>query len=712
MNVRRTLPTTAALALAMLHGCSGSPAPAPTPVEPAPAVVDPAALPVPIEAPPLVPLPGEQGTSPSPLIARDLLPNGLNLAVLRHQPDATRTARIALQFAAGTHTGRPGAADLAAWLFAHGADVTEGRLGLHREIERLGGTLSVELGPMSTWFTVRIDESRWQAALDALATALTAPPPSRGVLERAQRELLADRATALLADPVVLTTARMLLGDAGGSAHLASLRERDASEGVVFQSRHYRPDRAALVLEVPAAPTAIVDAARLRFTNWQAAKLAGATGAENPAHGFTAGVHWATDDRRDSTDCALVFALPDPVAREAAAVHLLLNCVTMSGLGGRLERLQIEAGLGDVVFVPRFVSCGETAALVLTTRTTPERAARLWQLADRARTSLRALPPTPSERALARSRTWLSLRRADVDSGTRLRALTLRLIAQVGEDQLLERLTDLEQPDAITGAITDAFLALPFGLVAVGGAPPADLPTVQRFEHPRDDGIADGAEADGERLIAAATPWLDQALQAIGGRDRIRQLVGLTAAATVRTEGAPDTAESYEWLFQGSLHRTRTVLGATVVTDIRGKEWVEKAGTETARLTPVEASWRLHDAERHPLTLLAAFARGQLRFRLLAMQRVDDRELVLLEAVTETFERLRIQIDRESGLVRIVESWSTSPEGMPTRTVDTWSDYRTVDAVRVPFRRATIVDDGQSRRVTDFEDVRPLARGK
>ena len=153
------------------------------------------------------------------------------------------------------------------------------------------------------------------------------------------------------------------------------------------------------------------------------------------------------------------------------------------------------------------------------------------------------------------------------------------------------------------------------------------------------------------------------------------------------------------------LHNSRTI-----VTDLQGKQWTETSGSETVELSPIEANWRLADVERHPLVLLGAHARGQLLFRLLATQRHDDRDFVLLEAVTDRFERLRLQIDRESGLVRIVEAWSTSPEGLPTRTVDTWSDYRTIDGVRAPFRRITVVDDGQSRRVADFERVQPTTR--
>ncbi len=701
--------------LSWLAACGGSPPTAPPPPPPEPIAVDPAALPLPVAPPPQVPLPGEVTSSASPLLGRSLLPNGLNVAILRRAPDATHTASFTLQFAAGTDHGKQGAADLAAWLFVQGADLTAGRPSLMRQIERLGGTLSIEQGPISTWFTVRIDEDRWRQALQAVATTLTAPPPSRGLLERAQHDLLLQRTGELLDAPIPANAARMLLGDAGGGEHLASLRDRDPSEGVVFQSRNYRPDRGALVLEVPGDLATIGSVVQGQFASWQAAKVAPDPQQGPHERGLAPGIHWAqiadgTGDAAGPCRCGLVLALPDPTQPLAPAAHLLLNCLSMDGLGGRLEKLQQESGLRDIAWSAEFVHRAEARALVLTARAAPDQIGRLWQVAERARASLRDLPPTSSERAFARSRVWLTLRRADCDSDTRLRALALRELQGLGEDQLLERLTDLEQPDALSPAAVDAFLALPMAMIVVGGQPPADLAAVPRFDLATNTLAAAEPHAAGDQLIAAATPWLDQALQAIGGRDRIRRVTGLEATAKVATDGAPDIDETFKWTIGGNLERARTVLGATVETKIDGKQWTEQVGTEQVQLTPIEATWRLGEIERHPLALLAMHSRGQLRFRLLAMQHVDGRDHVLLEAVTDRFERLRMQMDRESGLVRVVESWSTSPEGLPTRAVDTWSDYRTVDGIRVPYRRVTVVDDGQSRRTVDFQRVQPTTR--
>ena len=99
-----------------------------------------------------------------------------------------------------------------------------------------------------------------------------------------------------------------------------------------------------------------------------------------------------------------------------------------------------------------------------------------------------------------------------------------------------------------------------------------------------------------------------------------------------------------------------------------------------------------------------------MKFRLLTTRVVGDREHVLLEAISGRFERLRMEIDQQSGLVRVVEAWTLSPEGTPTRAVDTWSDYRTVDGLRVPFRCSTQIDDGQSSRVSTFSRVQPQTK--
>jgi elongation factor P hydroxylase len=214
--------------------------------------------------------------------------------------------------------------------------------------------------------------------------------------------------------------------------------------------------------------------------------------------------------------------------------------------------------------------------------------------------------------------------------------------------------------------------------------------------------------ANGDDRIAAAAPWLERALDAVGGRERVETLAGFTTEATTTAEKAPEIDEIVHWSANGTAHRQRKVLGSVVDTDFTARAWTESSGSEKVQLSPSEARWQMCEIERHPLALLIAWAKGQLNFRLVATRVVDDRERIVLEATGQRFDRLRVELDRESALVRAVEAWTTSPQGTPSSLVDTWSDERSVDGgLRLPFRRVTVVDDGQSRRVTTYTKITP-----
>ena len=197
------------------------------------------------------------------------------------------------------------------------------------------------------------------------------------------------------------------------------------------------------------------------------------------------------------------------------------------------------------------------------------------------------------------------------------------------------------------------------------------------------------------------------AAEAIGGPELVRQMLGFSATREIVTAGSPKVEEVLDWTIDNAITRKRTLLGSTIETTIAGDSWTESLGDEELELSPLEANWRLAEAERHPLALLIAHAHGDLKFRLLATRKFEGREHVLLEAASERFDRLRMQIDGQSGLVRVVETWITSPEGAPTYTVDRWFDYRSLGSTRAPFRRETTMDDGRSRSVSTYQSVTP-----
>lgn len=704
----------AALAAALgLSSCSSTPQgtePAGTPTQPdATAAANPAANAEATGGPAAT---GEQPTPvPKPLLQRLELENGLDVMLLRHEATLARTAEIGVRLAGGTEHGAPGIADLALHVLCEGADLTAGRLPLQKEIERLGGTLTVELGRRSTWIAARVPQESWQRAARALGAALRAEAPGRSAIERARQELVDQRATAIAAAPVDFAAQRLLLGDASPSAHLQSLQDRDPTEAATFLASHFGAREAVLALRVPATLAAQVETAKKEFGGW----AAGTVG-EKPngtARATASGIAWIADpDAAEFAPCevALVQQLPAATAGDAVVLTLLADCVTLQGIGGRLERLLQEAGLGRLDFVPHVETLGESEALVLRTALSRDQVQALWQAAQNARRSLRELAPTLGERTQARAAALLASGRDDAVAGRALHALVDRQLAGLDDAAMAERATAAERASALDAKTIDAYLALPFGLVVRGPAMPTGLADARACELLPSDRRAPAAATPNDAMLAAALPWRDRAVAAIGEPEQIERVVGLAGARRIATEGAPDVDETFMWTAAGDLERSRTVLGSAIETRLRERTWTERVADKEVQLDVVEAAWRRLDAERHPLAILAAWQQGRLHFRLLTTRTAGDREHVVLEAVDAGMERLRIEIDAGSNLLRVVESWARSPEGTASHTVDQWSDYRTIDGIRVPFRCATKVDDGQSLRISTFGRVQPTLR--
>lgn len=695
------------LACACFAACFGAPPPpAPTPLPPPP--------------PPVVPTPAP---APKPSAARQTvrLENGLTAVVTTVA--AGRPATLQFGIAAGAAFMAPGSAELAAHVVVESADPSQGRVSLRQAIAGLGGTVQVVVGPLTSWIDVRVAGGRWREALTALHEALRAPSWSRHQIDRIRSEFVAARAAELRLDPARGMARLLMLGESSSASYVLGLLDRDPSEVAGFLARVYQPERAVLAMEVPAdAATAAADLARTGSIG-----LGGWTPAAPPPgpvllldRKFESGLWWAPGrtDAEKATACrvALVAMLPD-VARPTAAEELLwAACYSLDGAGGRLEQLQRQRGLGHVHWQGEIVQTPDAAALVLTASVRATEVGDLWQVAQQARQSLGDLPPNDSELAIAKARVPLTTRLLVADDGGRLRLMTRLLLAGTELGAVDRRLAFLEAAPAIDprGA-SSAFLALPFAMVVVGGDLPAALPGVRRYEVlPAGQGEA-GAEAvvgDVATTPARPQPWLTNAVDAVGGADVLRRLEGWRSTATVTHEAAPPMDEVVTWRLTGELLRTRTLLGQKIETTVAAKEWFERVGDNARSLDAAEAALLRRELQRHPLSLLAAHARGELTFRTVAQREAGDRAVVVLEALGDRFDRLRLHLDSQSHLVRVVETWETMPGGSVVHVQDTWQDYRTIAGLRVPHRRLTSQDDGQNRLEAILTQWTPMLRAE
>ncbi len=698
----KPLPRRAFLALIALAACGGPPRAVPQPPTPTPAPADP--QPAPPVTPPAPQPAATTANRPGPLHNR--LPNGLNVLVYPGH-DPREHAEIAFGFLGGHAAARAGTADLAAETLVGLGDSSAGRPALRQRLIDLGGGSSVQLGPSSLWLSLRVPQAALRPALMALRAALDAGPTAgRAPLERLRDELVARRIAELWVLPIEGIVGRLLLGDPSPAEHLRDLQDRDPTDVVLYLARLCRPDGAVLAIRGAADAAGLGRAAVETLGTWQPGPPPPAgPPAATPAR--PKGIYWAAAPA-PRCRAGLILPLPHPRDPHAVALQMLLDCLTMDGIGGRLERMLADARVAALPLRATTADRVEQAALVLQFEGTPDEVGRVWRAAQKARQSLRDVPPNESELRLALQRSRLSMfRRDDGDGG--LRAIASRALA--GE-HLAERLRALAAaPPAGSAALrdaTDAFLAEPMALVVLGGVPPADLAAEVTAIDLLPDSVLRQMQGGPVADHAAADAAIAAAVEAVGGRQRLERLQGYRGAARLRTDSGEASME-IDWHQPDRLTRKTTVLRGTVIATLDGGKASETEGDQTRPLNPAQAAFLRREAARHPTLLLAAALRGELRFAFVAVRRVQDRDVAILEAVGGGFDRLRLQIDQESHLVRAVECWEATPDGLPRHLLESWSDYRRAGGLRLPFRMERIVDDGVSRVEATWTVCEPVA---
>jgi hypothetical protein len=592
LTVRRFPSPSLLAAASLLCACAGS-KPTPTAVDPAvQANAKPAAAAEPVAAQ-SQPAPQTQTTQDAALQKRFVLENRLDVVALRHAPDVTQSAELALLLPGGSETSRPGSAELAAHLLAHAADATSGRQSLARQLERMGGVLTFDIGRKSTWVHVRVPQSAWQRAAQALANALDAKTSARSQLERSQEEVVAHETAAIAADSVRVAATRLVLGIESPAAHLQNLSERDAGEALAFQQRYFRPDRAVLVVRTQLTDAQIETAVRASFGTWEPGNPTPEGEITTKARPAPRGIAWIQDPKatKDSPcDAALLLPWPDALAPDAAALHMFANATTIEGVGGRLERLMQEAGLGKVELRAETLRCGEGTALLLRGTMTAQQALQLHATAIAARQSIRDIPLSSSERTQARAAAWLSLRESEASASSRLRNELERILLDTDAAAQMRQLAALEMPISSDLKALNAFLEMPVAMVVRGGPAPTGAADVRPCPTTLAAAAIPIAGAADEAMRAAALPWRTRAIEALGGDKALAELDGFTATRRVATVDAPEIEETTTWKRSGDVMRVRKALGATVETTLAGSKWTETANGKAAQLSPKEAA--------------------------------------------------------------------------------------------------------------------------
>lgn len=688
----------ALLLAGLLGACAGAPpspvGAVPTPPTPGPATPPPASAPA---------------TTRDPRLTR--LENGVAVAI-REATGAD--AQLQLGFLSGASFAAPGLAELSTWTLLEDGDASQGQASLQQAIRRLGGTVRLQVGPLTTWLDLRVPGDRWQQALAAVQTALTVPSQSRHQLLRMRDDLVATRVAEVRQQPLRAMARAMLLGDRSTSDYVRGLLDRDPGEVSLFRSRLFRPERAVLSLEVPGDPAVVAkqleQAGAQGFAGWRPPAPVPGT-VPMLERSVARGAHWAPSGRAEPCQVGIVMLLPDLAVNGPRTPSLLLLqcCLTMDGTGGRLEQLSRERGLGQVRWQSELVQTADAVALLLTARMDAADAARVWPTLELARRSLRDVPPSASELALAARRAHLTASLGQLEARSRLRAETSMLVRGQTLTSLEQGLSELTTT-GLDPLAAPEFLQLPAAVVVVGGIVPDGTQEVATFDLLPSGFAPEAVATDTKAPAATAAPWLARAIDAAGGKDLVRRFAGYRAETRLVQEKAPAAADTFTWRDDGTLTRSRQLLGQEIVTTVTKTGGSEAIGAERQPLSDAEVATLRREFARHPLALLAAAARGELEFRAIAQREVGDRQFIVLEALGDRFDRLRLHIDTVSHLVRVVESWETLPDATLLHLQEEWSDYRDAAGLRLPFHRFTVFDDGENRVETVFARCQPQLR--
>jgi hypothetical protein len=644
----------------------------------------------PAQAPEPVSLPRPAWTPPAPEI---MSVRGLMMIAPKAVPGgAPDTSAIRLAFPVGTHAGLPGLAELAAAVVADLRSAAQDGRSLRSALRSVGGSLEVELTASTTAFQVVFPSSRWQEVVAILAERFARAPEAheaRPLVEEVRHRLVAEKTALYSADPLRSIVDR-LTGRYGAnvSDYLSQIAQRDAAEVTLFMRSRYRPQGAVLGLWIKDVSLfEVVFGVTRALYPWTEQAVA-ETGPPAPpvAPPPKGGLYWAT--RPGPAQLALV--IPAPALQNSLAAELLVleECLTQDGVAGRLGEVAEDLAQKEIAF--EAWRTADDTYLVLRSTGHAERIMPLWEAAMQMRQSLLTHPPRGAELQTAVDRARLRVLDAIARPTGWLRVVTYLALNLGSANTLPTLLARLESPqrlqlqEAIKVATNGAW-----ALAVVGEEPPAE--TAQTVEIIRDRTLAvRDAErlalpADIKRQEEHARELLERVTDAAGGRSRLTEVRGYRAACRSGTGAGPEAAVEIELGADGVLREKLTILATVIRTEIQGERGTEVSGDVRIDLPTDEARGRLREAQRHPLLLLAAAARGDARYRLASLFRAEGRELAVLERI-DPVHVLSITVDTGSALIRAVEEREWDPAAGQVTMREDYDDYRPVDGVRVPFR--------------------------
>lgn len=589
---------------------------------------------------------------------------------------------------------------------------------LRRRLADFGGDLLVDVDPTVTQFRVTVPGWRTGEVLQEFAGALRSAPTTAERIEAARAQLTRELALRWSEDPLAPAIDRVRAFELRGLAEwLAAIEDATVVDVGKFHRETYEPRRITIsaavgMSEVPRFRAEILSA----FAPWLKTAI-DATPELVALAPPASGVFWAEGDGRARV--AIVIDLPPNIVPDAATS--LVAAEYLGAPGGVIERALREALPGLGAISRRVVSEGARRRFDLLFDLEGAQVEVAWNAARRAMETAGRQRANADDVTAAANRAMVALaaefREPAEVTGSLARAMLAGALADVVVDidgkelakapvktDWTATIRSLEQPVAIElGAVLSALAKRRPLFVVVGGRPgefatdSAYVAVPGAFVSPT---MRDAATARSEEQEAAATELLRRAAAVFAGPLPVLVVDGLRCTSVTRSGRGPEAVDVEMFHSDGRYRRVRGILATTIETTITASGGYEHCGSDERYPDADEVASILAPLRRHPLLLLAEWSRGKARYRLASNREIDGRPHAILERLNDGPEPLRIFIDVESAIPRIVTGHEDRSAGR-VYVRDEWRNFGEIGGgMRAPLHRTTFFDDGQYGLVT------------
>ena len=657
---------------------------------------------------------------PRPLAARDVkfppyavktLANGLQvIAVSHHEQPALSVRLIVRAGAAQDPDNKPGLAALAATLLDQGT-ATKSAEQIANAIDSIGGALGVGAGTDLSFINAVVMKDSLNVGLDLVADVAQNPAFAREEIDR-QRQQSISGLRVSYEDPEFLANLvfdRLVYGfhpygrpQAGTPETLASITRDDL---LAFHKKWFGANNAILAIVGDVSAEEAFAGAERAFGKWgQAAMQAG-----------------KVIDPPEPTRRVIVIDRPGSVQTEIRVGNIAiprkhddfmafdLASKVLGGEGAnRLHRvLRSERGL-TYGAVADFNALKQTGDLVVQTNTRSETTGEtlrlivdeIWKIV-RERAGDRELEgaqeyltgsfpltiETPSQIALQiLNVVFFGLNVNELQTyRERVNAVTVDDVQRAARNYLRpDRLTIVLVGDAssfvkqLPGAGFDKFEVVPLSELDLSA------PDLRRRAAPARGGYQPAAYVMPTSPQSDAKALLDKAIAARGGLAKLQSIKTVRAEGTMTyaTAGKPATFSFTSYIEYPSKFRTDAVGPGGTIAQVYadGVFWVDD-GTGPKVMDEVASAPIRAVVERDMVRLLTQAAAGKLVMRTVDAGADEDPLVASIELSGDGLSPVTLVVNKTNGLIE--QARYVSPiEG---RSVETYSDYRNVGGIQVPF---------------------------